>query len=177
MKSLLISAGHSNSDSGAVFGNKFEATLATELRNIILSKLKTVDSIHVVSDGTGSTNEPLKEAIAKAKKVNLAVEIHFNASSNATATGVESISLRDKRGIAQALSQAIAKVTGDKIRGDAGWIDQTTSARGKLGFVEAGGIIIEVCFGSNATALFNYEAKKWLVAQAIVDVLVAKIAV
>ena len=56
-------------------------------------------------------------------------------------------------------------------RCDGGWIDQSQSARGKLGYVNAGGLILEVFFISNPTEMAVYQARKWLVAQAIADVL------
>ena len=57
------------------------------------------------------------------------------------------------------------------VRGDRGWIDQSQSARGKLGYVSAGGLILEVFFISNPQEMAVYQARKWLVAQAIADVL------
>lgn len=171
MKTLLISAGHSNKDSGAVFGKVFEASLAVELRNIVLSKLRASTKYNVISDGTGSINEDLNAAIAKAKKSDIAIEFHFNASSNAAAKGVETIGLAKDKALCQAISQAIVGVTGDSVRGDKGYISQESSARGKLGFVNAGGVIVEVCFGSNPASMAKYNDTKWLVAQAIVDVL------
>ena len=57
------------------------------------------------------------------------------------------------------------------VRGDRGWIDQSQSARGKLGYVSAGGLILEVFFISNPAEMAVYQARKWLVAQAIADVL------
>ena len=62
--------------------------------------------------------------------------------------------------------------TKDNVRGDNGWIDQSKSARGKLGFVEAGGIIVELFFLSNLGDLEQYESVNWLVASAIVAELV-----
>lgn len=72
----------------------------------------------------------------------------------------------------QRLSNAIAATTKDNVRGDDGWIDQSKSARGKLGFVEAGGVIVELFFLSNKGDLERYEQVKWLVASAIVAELV-----
>ena len=46
-----------------------------------------------------------------------------------------------------------------------------TSARGRLGYVSAGGLILEVFFISNPAEMAVYQARKWLVAQAIADVL------
>ena len=167
---FVVTAGHSNVDPGAVTNGEKEADIAVELRNIIALKLKDLGHV-CITDGVGSENQTLSEAM-KLIGSNLAIELHCNASTNISARGVESISLPRRKIVSQKLSKAIADVTGDKIRGDNGWIDQSKSARGKLGFVNNGGIIVELFFLSNNESLQTYEAKKWLVAQAIVDVLV-----
>lgn len=41
----------------------------------------------------------------------------------------------------------------------------------RLGYVSAGGLILEVFFISNPQEMAVYQARKWLVAQAIADVL------
>lgn len=167
---ILLSAGHSNSDPGAVAGNRHEAAIAVEFRNIVAGKLRA-SGVDVKTDGVGTENLPLVEAIRMARSAQLAVEFHCNAAANPAARGVECISLPDKRDLSQRLSAAIASVLGAPVRGDAGWIDQSKSARGKLGFVQAGGIIVELFFLSNPAELAAYDAKKWLVAQAVADVL------
>jgi len=159
MKTLLISAGHSDQDPGAVSGLHTEAKLALELRDLIVEELKTT-AIKVLTDGTEGQNLALKEAIFLAKQVDLAVELHFNAAGSAFAQGVESISLPAKKEISQKLSASISSVLGSRLRGDSGWIDQSQSARGKLGFVQAGGIIVEVCFITNTMEMEYYQLNK-----------------
>ena len=85
---------------------------------------------------------------------------------------VECISIPKDKELCQRLSNATVETTKDNVRGDNGWIDQSKSARGKLGFVEAGGIIVELFFLSNKGDLERYEQVKWLVASAIVAELV-----
>ena len=159
MKKLLISAGHSASDPGAVVGSITEAKLALELRDLIAFELIN-GPFQVLTDGAKGNNLPLKDAVALAKKSDLAIEIHFNASANFTAQGVESISLASKKIASQKLSASISAVLGCRLRGESGWIDQSKSARGKLGFVEAGGIIVEVCFITNTQELAQYKERK-----------------
>lgn len=165
---FVICAGHSNKDPGAVT-TYTESELVTELRNIVAKKLR--DRGHeVVTDGTGNINDDLKTAIAlvNTHKADLAVDLHFNASSNSAAKGVECIALVKHRGVAQRISKNIAGVLKTTVRGDNGWKTQEESARGKLGFVNAGGVIVEVCFLSNPVEMDNYISTKWLVAEAIV---------
>ena len=90
-------------------------------------------------DGYGTVNLGLKEAIKLIKGSDAAVEIHFNSSTNKTANGVECIALAKDKVLAQKLSAAVAKVTGSRLRGVGGHITQEASARGKLGYVSAGG--------------------------------------
>ena len=167
---ILISAGHSNVDPGAVVGKTTEAAIATDLRNIVASKLREKGYI-VITDGEGKDNKPLTEAIKLQAQADLDIEFHCNASASTAARGVECIGLTKDKILCQQLSKAIATVLMTAVRGDAGYIDQSKSARGKLGFVNHGGIIVELFFLSNPTELDNYEAKKWLVASAIVEVI------
>ena len=85
---------------------------------------------------------------------------------------VECISIPKDKELCQRLSNAIAATTKDNVRWDNGWIDQSKSARGKLGFVEAGGVIVELFFLSNKEDLERYEQVRWLVASAIAGELV-----
>lgn len=170
MTTFVVTAGHSNTDPGAVANGQKEAEIACDMRNMIAKKLRELGH-SVITDGTGAVNQPLKVAISLAKQ-GRAIEIHCNAASNPAATGVECIGLPKDKGLCQRLSNAIAVTTKDNVRGDNGWIDQSKSARGKLGFVEAGGVIVELFFLSNKGDLERYEEVKWLVASAIVGELV-----
>lgn len=170
MGTFVVTAGHSNTDPGAVANGHKEAVIACDMRNMIAKKLCELGHT-VITDGAGSVNQLLKVAIGLAKK-GRAIEIHCNAASNPAATGVECIGLPKDKELCQRLSNAIAATTKDNVRGDNGWVDQSKSARGKLGFVEAGGIIVELFFLSNKGDLERYEDVKWLVASAIVGELV-----
>jgi N-acetylmuramoyl-L-alanine amidase len=169
MKKILISAGHSNTDPGAVAGERREATIAVEMRNLIAGYLQKQGAA-VMTDGADNDNLPLSEAIKLAKKCDLAIEIHCNASENTTASGVECISLPDKKELAQKISASIRSITGSKLRGDSGWIDQSKSQHSRLGFVADGrGIIVELFFLSNPFELAKYDSSKLLLARTIAD--------
>jgi len=157
MRVFVVSAGHSDVDPGAVANGVKEADIAEDLRNIVASKLREAGHT-VITDGDGEVNQPLSEAVKLINRGELAIEIHCNAAGSVW--------------LSQRLSKAIAAVTKDKVRGDGGWIDQSKSARGRLAFVNAGGIIIELFFLTNQQALEQYNATKWLVASAITDEMV-----
>lgn len=169
---IVLTAGHSNTDPGAVAGSVTEAALMTELRNITAKKLR--DMGHTVhTDGEGTVNKPLSDALTLIKtcKPDVSLELHMNASSNTAATGVETISLPKDKALSQRLSAAVAGVLNLRLRGDKGWIDQSQSARGRLGFVSAGGLILEVAFISNPSDLKATQDKLWIVAGAIANTL------
>ena len=172
-KVITVSAGHSNVDSGAVAkdGTK-EATLAVKFRNAVVSYLQQDKNIHVKTDGHGTNNAPLSEAIKLIAGSDVAVEFHMNASTNATAYGVETISLTKDKILAQQISLHVAEVFGSKLRGDNGWIDMSQSARGKLGFVSKGGLIVELGFISNEKELKAFNDKYWLAAKAVAEILI-----
>lgn len=174
MKKIVISAGHSNKDPGAVAPWSTEAQVVVELRNLVARGL--MEKGHeVVTDGEGGTNNALGSAIKLIQKdVTLAIEFHCNAAANPSASGVESIALATSpknKIICQMLSKAIADVLGEKVRGDAGFIDPSKSHRGKLGWCDAGGIIVETFFISNQKSYNMYISKKQEVVDAIVNVI------
>lgn len=169
-KTFAITAGHSDADPGAVANGRKEAEIAREMRNMVAAKLRE-RGCKVITDGKHHENMPLTVAITLAKQAHVAVEFHCNAAASAQANGVETISLPKDKALAQRISQAIARVMGARLRGEAGWIDQSKSARGRLGFVNAGGLIVELFFISNPAELAAWDAKKWLVASAVADVL------
>ena len=178
-KIITVTSGHSNTgkiDSGAVttVGGKLikEADMAMLLRNTILYYLQQDKEIITRCDGYGAVNLELKEAIKLIEGSDVAVEVHFNSSNNKTANGVECIALPKDKTLAQNLSKAVAKVTGSRLRGIDGFITQEDSLRGKLGYINAGGLILEVSFLSNATELKAFEEKYWLIAKSISEVLI-----
>lgn len=176
---ITVTSGHSNTgkiDSGAVttVNGKLikEADLAVKLRNAILHYLQQDKEITTRCDGYGQVNLELKEAIKLIKGSHAALEIHTNASTNKTANGVECIALPKDKVLAQKLSAAVSKITGSRLRGDKGYIGQENSARGKLGYVSSGGLILEVFFISNDSELNTFEEKYWLIAKEVAQVLI-----
>ena len=106
---FVITAGHSNTDPGAVAGTRKEADIARDMRNMVALKLRQRGHT-VATDGEGEVNKPLREAIALIKSGAVAVEFHCNASTNSRATGVESISLPKHKSLAQRISKCVSEV-------------------------------------------------------------------
>jgi N-acetylmuramoyl-L-alanine amidase len=166
-----ITAGHSNTDLGAINGKVKEADLVTNFRNAVSFYLREA-GLQVKNDGTGSQNDPLSSAIKLIKGSSVAVEFHMNAAASKQANGVETIALPKDKKLAQDLSKAVADALGSRLRGDNGWIDQSKSARGRLAYVNAGGLIVELGFISNEDELARFNARYWIAAKAVAKVLI-----
>lgn len=168
---VTVTAGHSNVDPGAVNGKYKEADLAAKFRNAVAFYLREAGIQHK-TDGVGTTNQNLNAAIKLIKGSSVAVEFHMNAASNKSASGIETIALPKDKKLAQELSKAVADALGSRLRGDNGWIDQSQSARGKLGFISNGGLIVELGFISNEAELAQFNARYWSAAKAVAMVLI-----
>lgn len=166
-----ITAGHSNTDPGAVNGKIKEADLVTNFRNAVTHYLREA-GLQVKTDGTGTKNDPLSAAVKLIQGSSVAVEFHMNAATSKQANGVETIALPKDKKLAQDLSKAVADALGSRLRGDNGWIDQSKSARGRLAYVNAGGLIVELGFISNEDELARFNARYWLAAKAVAKVLI-----
>ncbi len=165
-KTFTITAGHGGNDPGAVAHGENERDLMTWLRDCVAHKVRLTGH-EVRTDGAKFLNLPLAHALLLVPGSDCAIELHCNASANQTATGVEVVAMPRDKAKAQRIAKAISGALGMRLRGDQGWIDQTQTARGRLGFVRAGGMVVEVFFISNKADLETYQQRKWLVASAI----------
>ena len=158
-KKILVSAGHSTvppKDSGASGNGFVEAQEALKLRDAV-AKILLEKKAEVTIDGVDGESQPLRKAIELAKKAEVAVEIHFNAGGS-TATGIEVLAKANHTALAQKLAGAIAEATKLKLRGDKGYKADNSGQHHRLGFCEAGGLIIDVCFISNLDDMTAYSA-------------------
>ena len=171
---VTVTAGHSNKDPGAVNGKFKEAELVSQFRNAVAYYLREA-GIQYKTDGVGILNQDLNAAIKLIKGSSVAVEFHMNAALNKSANGVETIALPKDKKLAQDLSKAVADAFGSRLRGDNGWIDQSQSARGKLGFISNGGLIVELGFISNEEELFQFNARYWTAAKAVAMILIKQL--
>jgi N-acetylmuramoyl-L-alanine amidase len=159
-KTVLISAGHTNvtgQDRGAAGNGFIEGVEATKLRDATAARLREARAdFKVIEDGFDGVNDPLKKAVALARTVNVAIEYHFNAATP-KATGIEVLAKLKHKTLAQQIAGAIHTATGLVLRSDKGWKADNGGQHHRLAFCEAGGLIVEVCFISNAADMAAYK--------------------
>jgi len=165
--SIFISAGHGGTDPGAVANGRREADIAVEFRNMVAFYLRR-DGVLFDADGEGSENLPLSKAAAMARSHHVAVEFHCNAAGP-TATGVETLSKPASQALGAKLCEAVAGQLGIRNRGAK--LDNA-GQHSRLAFAEAGGVILELLFITNPADLAAYDARKWLAARAVAEVLI-----
>lgn len=165
MSVYLISAGHGGDDPGACALGRKEADICLAMRELVATRL--LEMRHTaLQDGGKGVNLPLRDALKLIKGTDLAVELHCNAGP-ATATGVEVIAPPALKLVAQRIARAIAGETGQKLRGQGGWIDQSQSQHPRLAWVQAGGLIVEMVFMTNAGDMQTFMQAQERVAMAI----------
>lgn len=163
MKPIFISAGHGASDPGAVAYGRSEAAVVLDFRDMVAHYLP-----EALRDGVKGENLPLSQAVKMVPKGGVAVEFHLNAAESPAATGVETLSSLDNAILGGKLCKAVSARLGIRNRGAKG---ERSGQHSRLAFVQAGGIILELFFLSNPNDLAAYDAKKWLVAKDVAEIL------
>ena len=166
-KIIVLTAGHSNTDPGAVNGSDREADIAQDIRNIVASILRDDYGLTVRTDGTGKGNMPLREAVKLIRGSDVAVEFHTNAAASKAATGSEALSIVKNKRWCQVLSKAVAKATGWKLRGEDGFKPDNAGQHSRLAYAQNGGIVFEPFFISNDADLKLFKECKWAICRAI----------
>ena len=169
MKTFVITAGHSNTDPGAVAFGRKEADIAVDMRNMVAHYLIAAGHT-VITDGDARDNKSLNEAVKLIPKGVVAIEFHCNAATPA-AKGVELLAATKHKAISKQIAKAIAGVLKTTIRGEDGWKPENSGQHSRLAYVQGGGIICETFFITNATELAAWDAKKWLCAKAVAQAL------
>ena len=166
-KIIVLTAGHSNTDPGAVNGSDREADIAQDIRNIVASILRDDYGLTVRTDGEGKGNLPLREAVKLIRGSDVAIEFHTNAAASKAATGVEALSTPKNKRWCQVLSRAVADATGWKLRGEGGYKPDNAGQHSRLAYAQAGGIVFEPFFISNDADLKLFKERKWAICRAI----------
>ena len=133
-KIIVLTAGHSNTDPGAVNGSDREADIAQDMRNITASILCNDYGLTVKTDGEGKGNLPLREAVKLIRGSDVAIEFHTNAAASKAATGVEALSTSKNKRWCQVLRRAVADATGWKLRGEGGYKPDNAGQHSRLAY-------------------------------------------
>lgn len=164
---VLLAAGHSDSDPGAVYFGRTEASIVTAFRDAVAGYLREGmggPSSPVVTDGPVGNNWTLTRSIDLARSCSPAIEFHCNAFTSAAATGVETLSLDRHKPLGASLCDVIATTLGIANRGAKG---ESAGQHSRLGFVQAGGIIVELFFLSNPNDLQRFDERADDLAQVV----------
>ena len=169
MRKIVITAGHSHADPGARGNGTTEAAIVLEFRNLVADALRAA-GISFVKDGEREQNLPLARAIELIAPGALAVEFHCNSFTAPTATGVETLSAPSLYPLGRDLCAAVSEVLAIPNRGAK---PEASGQHSRLGFVQGGGLILELFFISNAGDLARYQANKHELAERVAGVLAA----
>ena len=173
---ILLLAGHSpdrskgNYDPGAVANGYTEAELTRELRDLISAELTPRKVRHSIDHDTDSLSQVL--AKINSNESDVILDLHFNAASNPSATGVEVIVPERHTELewksAEACSKSLATIMGIRSRGAK---DETKTARKRLAVMRENGtnLLVEVCFITNVNDMNAYQSKKKEVAKYLAD--------
>lgn len=162
-RKIALSAGHSNQigkDNGAVYHGRVEGVETVNLRKDLAAKLKEQGIIANVDIDSNVTFETVKLFKEYFNEHDIVIDIHFNASPNILATGVEVLIPTRYSTMEYAMAVDMASIISYTLGiRNRGVKREDDSARGKLLFmsINAETILIEVCFISNKTDMSRYD--------------------
>jgi N-acetylmuramoyl-L-alanine amidase len=166
---VVICAGHSSRDPGAIAHGHTEAEVVTGFRDLV-SRALADQGIRHLTDGPMGQNWPLRDAVKLAAVASIAIEFHCNAASPA-ATGVETLSHREQFPLAGRLCTATSYVLGIRNRGSK---PENAGQHHRLAFVsDGGGIIHELFFLTNVDDLDAYLLHQDALAERVAEVIAA----
>lgn len=152
IRSLFISAGHSDADPGAHGNGLAEADIVLAFRDRLAGYL--CDKIDITTDGGPGENLPLRTAATNARIHDIAVEFHCNAFSSPAATGVETLSGTANAALGGRICAAVSECLGIANRGAK---SEGSGQHSRLAFVSTGGgIIAELFFITNPDDVQRY---------------------
>ncbi|WP_027378193.1 N-acetylmuramoyl-L-alanine amidase [Chryseobacterium daeguense] len=160
---IFISAGHHNTDPGAVANGYVERDLTKDARNLIIPSL---DLKNVIQDKDFETNSQYQRRI-KPGSGSVVFDIHFNSGSPAaggTECYVNAKDFADKNSLSYKMADEISKAT-SRILGirNRGVKADNQSQHSRIGILNLGSgisVLWEICFISSVIDMQNYIQKK-----------------
>ncbi|XKE45737.1 N-acetylmuramoyl-L-alanine amidase [Halomonas organivorans] len=160
---VVVCAGHSATDPGAVAHGHTEAEIVTGFRDLVSQALAD-QGIRHLTDGPAQHNWPLSEAVELAARADIAVEFHCNAASP-KATGTETLSHHTDFPLAGRLCTVTAEALGIRNRGAK---PENAGQHHRLAFVsDGGGIIHELFFLTCQDDLAAYQQHREALAERV----------
>lgn len=156
---MFISAGHHKKDPGAVANGLKEADLTIRVRDKVVKTIEAIMPGQVIID---KDDETLTQYLERIKPGNgsVVVEFHFDAASNANASGTSAFysdnASENSKAFARAMADVGATIMGIKNRGAH---SEKESHRGRLALVHEPGIncLVEVGFITNEEDLKKFN--------------------
>lgn len=180
-KTVLLSAGHSNTDPGIVANGRREADIAVKVRDAVASELRKRGLTVREDENLQNKNLRLTDAIKLIWGSVVAIEFHCNGGGG-KGTGVETVYADNLRGksqinFAMKLSAAVAKAAGLTLRlyyvKQPGAKPDSGTPHKALGFCRNGGLIVELFFLDNPSDLVKFETNFDAVVMALADAIAA----
>lgn len=171
---IFISAGHHNTDPGAVLNGLQENNLTKDVRNLIVKNLHLQS---IIQDKDFETNSQYQRRI-KPGSGSVVFDIHFNSGSP-TAGGTECYvntkDFADKNSLSFKMASEICARTSEilGIR-NRGVKPDNKSQHSRIGILNLGSgisVLWEVCFISSILDMQNYALKKNILSKEIASIL------
>lgn len=167
IRTLMISAGHSDVKPGAVAHGYREADLVLEFRDLLSAELCELGIKHM-RDGDPGENLDLRDAVKVAAQCDIAVEFHMDAAGP-TASGTWTLCRPHNKPLGAELCRVTADTLGIRNRGPA---PEGAGQHSRLAFVsDGGGIIHELIFLTSKSDLAAYLGGKRSLAKEVARVL------
>lgn len=168
-RKVFLIAGHGGKDPGALGNGYNERDLAIEFRRILDLELRRIGVFATLDPDENFLSQSLRWLKGKFGERDVLIDIHWNASTNPSATGSEIIVPENPSTYENLLATALLKqLTGVGFR-DRGVKNETQTARGRLALMRenAENILIEMCFITNSQDMVLYQNSKNIIAKRI----------
>lgn len=166
-RKVFIVAGHGGTDIGAVGNGYVESQLTIEFRNLIIAELGKLGIKAETDSDKNALAASLKWLKGLVSPNSIAIDIHWNASSNDVAKGSEVIIPELSSSFERAIARKLLDVFVDAGFRDRGVKSELLTERKRLGWMRPSceNILIEVCFITNKQDMVVYQANKKLLAK------------
>lgn len=169
---VFPSAGHHNSDPGAVANGYREADLTKELRNIMSAEFKKRKHDHIM-DYDWETNRQYQNRI-KPGENSVVLDLHFNAFHKPSATGTEAFIASNANVHSEGFAKDLLDVTSYLLKiPNRGVKREGSSQHNRLGILHLGAgvaCLLEVCFITNPYDMKKYQENKVRLAKAYAEI-------